>query len=269
MLESKRVGFIGAGAMAEALLKGFIGTGLLTADQCTLSDVSEQRLTYIATQYKANITQDNRQLTTQSDILLLAVKPQVIAKVLDEIGPYINNKTVVISIVAGICLKNLEIKLRDNPVIRVMPNTPVAVGAGMAAVSLGSFATNEHGQLAMSLFGAVGKAVIVTENLMDAVTGLSGSGPGYAFVLIDALADAGVRVGLNRETSILLAAQTLMGAAKMVLDTGEHPAKLRDMVTSPAGTTIAGIHVLEKNGVRAALIDAVVEATKRSAELGR
>ena len=158
MLNNKKVGFIGAGAMAEALLKGLIGTGLLTADQCTLSDVSAQRLNYIATQYTASTTQDNRLLATQSDILLLAVKPQVIAKVLDEIGPHINSKTIVISIVAGICLSRLESKLCDNPVIRVMPNTPAAVGAGMAAVSLGSFATQEHGRLAMSLFEAVGES---------------------------------------------------------------------------------------------------------------
>lgn len=269
MLINKRVGFIGAGAMAEALLKGLLGTGLLTKNQCTLSDISIQRLEYLSEQYGVAISQENHELARESDVLILAVKPQVISKVLDEIQPDIGKDTLVISIAAGISLQKLENRLGHVPVVRVMPNTPASVGAGMAAISLGHLASAEHGEIALKLFGAVGKAVIIAEDLMDAATGLSGSGPGYAFVLIDALADAGVSVGFNRQTAILLAAQTLMGAAKMVVESGEHPAKLRDMVTSPAGTTIAGIHVLEQHGVRAAMIDAVREASRRSAELGK
>jgi pyrroline-5-carboxylate reductase len=149
-----------------------------------------------------------------------------------------------------------------------MPNTPVAVREGMSAIALGTKATTENGDLIEKIFNAIGKAVIVKENVMDAVTGLSGSGPGYGFVIIDALADAGVKVGLPRQTAIMLAAQSLLGAAKMVLDTGKHPAQLRDMVTSPGGTTIAGIHVLEKNAVRATLIDAVEAATNKSKAMG-
>ena len=156
----------------------------------------------------------------------------------------------------------------QNPVIRVMPNTPVAVGEGMTALALGSKADNEDGTVAQKIFDSVGKTVLLPESAMDAVTGLSGSGPGYGFVIIDALADAGVKVGLTRKDAITLAAQTLLGSAKMVLETGEHPAKLRDMVTSPAGTTIAGIHVLEQAGLRAALIDAVEAATLRSKAMG-
>ncbi|WP_331711620.1 pyrroline-5-carboxylate reductase [Anaerosporomusa subterranea] len=269
LLNNKKVGFIGAGAMAEAILKGLLEIGILTASQCMLSDISEQRLQYLSNQYGVSVTQDNLALVKHSDILILAVKPQIIGKVLDEIAPTVDKRTLVISIAAGICLSRLEETLQGVRVLRVMPNTPVAVSAGMAAISLGNLATKEDGQLAVKLFEAVGRAVIIAEDLMDGVTGLSGSGPGYAFVIIDALADAGVLVGLNRQTAILLAAQTLMGAAKMVLETGEHPAKLRDMVTSPAGTTIAGIHVLEQNGLRTALIDAVVEASKRSSEMNK
>jgi pyrroline-5-carboxylate reductase len=269
MFSNKTVGFIGAGAMAESMLKGLISTGTLTSNQCILSDISAQRLQYLSSHYGINVMQDNLALVKQVDILILAVKPQVIGNVLREIAASVSEHTLVITIAAGISIGRVEEKLRGVPVIRVMPNTPVAVGAGMAAISLGSLATEKDGQYALKLFEAVGRAVIVAENLMDGITGLSGSGPGYAFVIIDALADAGVLVGLNRQTAILLAAQTLMGAAKMVLETGEHPAKLRDMVTSPAGTTIAGIQVLEQNGVRAALIDAVVKASNRSAEMNK
>lgn len=267
MLINKRIGFIGAGAMAEALLKGLLRGGMLAPAQCTLSDVCEKRLSELSDRYGVGGIADNCALARQSDILILAVKPQVIGAVLAEIAAAVDTRTLVISIAAGICLNFLEEKLPGIRILRVMPNTPAAVGAGMAAVSLGKLATAADGELAVNMLEAVGKAVIVPENLMDGVTGLSGSGPGYAFVMIDALADAGVRVGFNRQTAILLAAQTLMGAAKMVLDTGEHPAKLRDMVTSPAGTTIAGIHVLEQKNVRAALIDAVIAASRRSAEM--
>lgn len=269
MLKQKQVGFIGAGSMAEAMLKGFLETGLLASSQCILSDISEQRLQYFSDQYKVRVTQDNTALVKQSDILVLAIKPQIIGKILNEIAAAINQKTLVISIAAGVSLSRLEEKLPEIRVLRVMPNTAVAVGAGMSGISLGSLATSADGQLAVTLFESVGKAVIVGEDLMDGITGLSGSGPGYGFVIIDALADAGVRVGFNRQTAILLAAQSLLGAAKMVLETGEHPAKLRDMVTSPAGTTIAGIHVLEQKGLRAALSDAVMEASNRAAEMNK
>ena len=170
--------------------------------------------------------------------------------------------------VAGLKIDKIEAAFKENAVVRVMPNTPVAVGEGMTALALGTNAQATDGEIAQKIFNAVGKTVLLGESSMDAVTGLSGSGPGYAFVIIDALADAGVKVGLTRKDAITLAAQTLLGSAKMVLETGEHPAKLRDMVTSPAGTTIAGIHVLEQAGLRAALIDAVEVATLRSKNMG-
>ncbi|MDU4959840.1 MAG: pyrroline-5-carboxylate reductase [Sporomusaceae bacterium] len=267
MLASKRIGFIGAGAMAEALIKGFLNGGLLQPGQCMLSDVSQERLAILTERYGVGAVSDNATLARQSDILFLAVKPQVIKSVLADISQVIDSGTLVVSIAAGIRLSLLEEKLPGVRILRVMPNTPAAVGAGMAAISAGKLATAADSEIAVRLLETAGRAVLVPETLMDAVTGLSGSGPGYAFVMIDALADAGVRVGFDRRTAILMAAQTLLGAAKMVLDTGEHPAKLRDLVTSPAGTTIAGIQVLEQRQVRAALIDAVVAASSRSTEL--
>lgn len=269
MLSTNKVGFIGGGAMAEALLRGMLGAKLLHAGQCTVSDVVGERLTYLAAKYGVNIASDNQLIAKESDIIFLAIKPQHVDTVLNMAAPCIAQTSLVVSIAAGICLKTLQDHLPRVPIVRVMPNTPVAVGEGMSALALGQFAKPEHGALVAKMFDSVGKTVTVDESLMDAVTGLSGSGPGYAFVLIDALADAGVKVGLNRETAITLSAQTLLGAAKMVLATGEHPAKLRDMVTSPAGTTIAGIHVLEQRGVRAALMDAVVAASQRSRDMGK
>ena len=208
-------------------------------------------------------------MAAKADILFLTVKPQVMNDVLDVVAPVVSKTTVVVSVAAGITVGLLQGKMPGVPIVRVMPNTPVAVGEGMAAMVLGKYATKQIGDIVAYIFSAVGKVVTLDESSMDAVTGLSGSGPAYAFLLIDALADAGVRVGFSRQTAVLLAAQTLLGSAKMVLETGEHPAKLRDMVTSPGGTSIAGIHELEKHSVRAAIIDAVVAATDRSREMGK
>ncbi len=269
MLTNKQVGFIGGGAMAEALIRGILEARLVTPSQLTVSDVSKERLDYLRSTFMVSTTHDSQEIAKQSDILFLTVKPQVINGVIESIAPVVAKSTVVVSVAAGITIAAFQGKMPGVPIIRVMPNTPVAVGAGMSAMALGKYVTNTVSEPVAQIFGAVGKVVTVTEDTMDAVTGLSGSGPAYAFVLIDALTDAGVRVGFSRQTAVLLAAQTLMGAAKMVLETGEHPAKLRDMVTSPGGTAITGVHVLEQNGVRAALIDAVVAATNRSREMGR
>lgn len=269
MLAGKKIGFIGGGAIAEALTRGVLNAGLLTADQITVGDVAAERLAYLSKTYGVATTPDTAAVAAKADVLFLTVKPQVIAAVLDTIAPAVAAKTLVISVAAGVTLAALEAKLPGIPVVRVMPNTPVAVGAGMSAVALGRHATAKDGEAAMAVFSAVGRAVMVNEDAMDAVTGLSGSGPSFAYVLIDALSDAGVRVGFPRQLAVTLAAQTLYGAAKMVLETGEHPAKLRDMVTSPGGTSIAGVHVLEQKGVRAALMDAVVAATERSREMGQ
>jgi len=268
MLSKKTLGFIGGGAMAEAVIRGILKSGMIGPAQLTVSDVSSERLSYLTNVFSVETMKDNQGLAKQADVLFLTVKPQVIDEVVDEITPVVSKSTVIVSVAAGVSLSTLQNKMPEAPIVRVMPNTPVAVGEGMSALALGKYATSAVGAMVSSIFAAVGKVVTVSEDLMDAVTGLSGSGPGYAYILIDALTDAGVRVGFSRQTALLLSAQTLLGAAKMVLETGEHPAKLRDMVTSPGGTTITGIHVLEQKGARAALIDAVVAATQRSKEMG-
>jgi len=269
MLANKQIGFIGGGAMAEAIIRGLLKAELVKSSQIIVNDISQKRLSYLCGAFAVSTTSDIQDIAKQSDILFLTVKPQVIGGVIDSIAPVVVKNTVVVSIAAGVTLATFQNKMPGVPIIRVMPNTPVAVGEGMSAMALGKYATSAVSGTVAEVFSSVGKVVTVNEEAMDAVTGLSGSGPAYAFVLIDALTDAGVRVGFSRQTAVLLAAQTLMGAAKMVLETGEHPAKLRDMVTSPGGTAIAGIHVLEQNGIRAALIDAVVAATDRSCEMGR
>lgn len=268
-MKTKKIGFLGGGAICEALLGGLINKQIIDPKLVSVHDVIPDRLQYLKQRFDVQIHESNKPVITGSDILFLTVKPQVIGKVLVDIGALLSRKTLVVSVAAGVTLATLEEQMPGIPVVRVMPNTPVAVGAGMTAVSCGTHADEEAGQLVAALFSAVGRSVIVDESLMDAVTGLSGSGPAFMFLMLDALSDAGVRVGFPRHTARLLAAQTMMGAAKMVLETGEHPAQLRDMVTSPAGTSITGVHVLEDKGVRAALIDAVVAATNRSREMGR
>ncbi|MDD4600258.1 Pyrroline-5-carboxylate reductase [bioreactor metagenome] len=269
MLTSKKIGFIGGGAMAEAIIKGLVNSGLSQPANIIVSDVAVSRLEYLVDKLGVSTMSDNSLTAKQSDILFLAVKPQVIKNVLKSLETAVSESTLVISIAAGICTAMIEEYFPKSPVIRVMPNTPIAVSAGMSAIALGKNASKDHSEIAINIFSSSGQAIVINEASIDAVTGLSGSGPGYGFLMIDALADAGVKVGLSRQDAITLAAQSLFGAAKMVLETGEHPAKLRDMVTSPAGTTIAGIHVLEQRGVRAALIDAVITATERSAEMGK
>lgn len=268
MFQNKKIGFVGGGAMAEAIIGGMLEAGLVSAEQICVYDVSEARLAVLKEAYGADSC-DMDTLAAAADILFLAVKPQVIGKVLAELEGKVASDTLVISIAAGVTIERLQSHLPNVPIIRVMPNTPVFVNAGMAALAVGTYADETSASYAKAIFDAVGRAIIVPESLMDAVTGLSGSGPAYGFVMIDALADAGVRVGLGRQDAITLAAQTLYGAAKMVLETGEHPAVLRDRVTSPGGTTIAGVHIMEQRGVRGALIDAVIAATERSKEMGR
>lgn len=268
ILINKKFGFIGGGAMAEALISGFIQSGLVQAEQVFVSDVNDQRLRYLADRYGVMVHCDNKQIV-DCDVLFLTVKPNVVELALKDIANRLIKDTLIVSVAAGITTGSLEKLLPHSPIIRVMPNTPVSVRAGMSAIALGTRATAGQGEMVADLFGSVGETVILQEDLIDAVTGLSGSGPGYGFVLIDALADAGVRVGLPRKTSILLAAQTLFGAAKMVLETNDHPAVLRDSVTSPGGTTAAGIHMLEQGGVRAALSNAVYAACSRSKEMGK
>ncbi|MDA8211077.1 MAG: pyrroline-5-carboxylate reductase [Clostridia bacterium] len=268
VLNGKSIGFIGAGAMAGALLSGLVKAKLVNPENLFASDIHKEQLERLASKLGINTCSANKELVGKVDIVLLAVKPQVMAEVLEEIRTVAKPDQLFISIAAGITITFLETFLASPvPVVRVMPNTPSLVGEGAAAIALGGHATQEHEGLATAIFGAVGKAVTVKENLLDSVTGLSGSGPAYVYIMLEALSDAGVRVGLPRDIATTLAAQTVLGAAKMVLETGEHPGKLKDMVTTPGGTTIAGLHALEEGGLRAALINGVMAAARRAQEM--
>jgi len=271
MSSTHSIGFIGAGKMASALAVGFLKSGLTETGKLIASDVYEAARIAFESLTQARTTASNADVVKASRILILAVKPQQMEGVLREVGSILTPQHLVISIAAGVTIPKILKWLGQDEahVIRVMPNTPALVQAGASAFCLGGEATREDAALAQQLLASVGVAVETSESLLDAVTGLSGSGPAYGFQMIEALSDAGVRVGLPRATATLLAAQTLLGAAKMVLETGEHPGALKDAVTSPGGTTIAGIHELEKAGLRAALMNAVVAATARAAELGK
>ncbi len=270
MAIDKKIAFIGGGNMAEALIKGLLAAGAAKADRMLVTDISADRLEHLKKTYGIIIQKSNKEAVEETGIILLCVKPQVIDNVLEEIAPVVDKGKLVISIAAGITIGRIEKALRDNPrVVRVMPNTPALVRAGAAAISAGKDAAPADMVVAQEMFSSIGRAVVVEEKLMDAVTGLSGSGPAYVFMIIEALADAGVKAGLPRVLSLELAAQTVLGAAKMVIDTKEHPGKLKDMVASPGGTTIAGLHELEKGKLRATLMNAVEAATARSRELGR
>ena len=264
------IGFLGAGQMASALAAGWSRAGLLDPVRSGAADPfpsARDKFTQ-ATGLKSYAT--NREVVEACDVLVLAVKPQVMAAVLAELRPLLKPRHLVISIAAGVTLHTLSEALgAGTRMVRVMPNTPCLVGASASGYAAGQAATADDVALVGQLFGAVGKAFALPEHLLDAVTGLSGSGPAFIYVLIEALADGGVRVGLPRDVAQTLAAQTVLGAAKMVLETGQHPAALKDAVASPGGTTIAGLHALEQAGFRAALMDAVEAATKRSQELGK
>lgn len=268
-LNNKVIGFVGGGAMAEAIIKGMTRAGIVDASQIIVNDILTERTEYLKNLYKVNTCPDIKNTVQAADIVLLAVKPQTIAKIYEPLKKFLKPDALLISIVAGVKIRTIEAQVPEFSVVRVMTNTPVAVGEGMSAIALGQLATPEQGEQAAAIFSAAGRVCVVDEAQLDAVTGLSGCGPGYGFVLLDALADAGVLVGLSRQMSVMLAAQTLLGAAKMVLETGEHPAKLRDMVTSPGGVTIQGIRILEQRAVRAALIDTVAKATEISREMGK
>lgn len=269
MLKGKKIGFIGAGNMAEALVKGIIAKRIIDSKNIRASDVVAQRLDYIRETYGIRTMGDNIKLVSESDIVVLAVKPGDVYPVLDEIRGYLGSKKLLISIAAGIRLTSIEKRLKKGGrVIRVMPNTPALILEGASALSKGTFATERDLEYAKALFNAVGEAAIVKEQMMDAITGLSGSGPAYIFIIIEALSDAGVKMGLSRELAEFLTLQTVIGAAKLVKESGEHPSRLKDRVASPGGTTVAGIHILEKGRLKGILMDAVEAATKRSRELG-
>ncbi len=265
-----RIGFLGAGKMASALARGWIAAGLATVEETLASDPLPAAREAFASGLRLRTTVDNLEVVRQSDLLVLAVKPQSMAALLQEIRPEVTADHLIVSIAAGITLHQLSEGLGPGSrLIRVMPNTPCLVSASASGYSPGESATREDADRVDKLLNAIGRAFRVPEHLLDAVTGLSGSGPAFVYLIIEALSDGGVQVGLPRDVATALAAQTVLGSAKMVLETGLHPGLLKDMVTSPGGTTIAGLHALERSGVRGALMDAVESATRRSHELGK
>ncbi|MBA3453440.1 MAG: pyrroline-5-carboxylate reductase [Deltaproteobacteria bacterium] len=270
MLASHTIGFIGAGNMAEALIRGLVRGGHIGADRVHASGPRRERLEELRTAYAIHVSTDNREVARTAGVVVLAVKPQILDKVLAEIGDQLKPGTLVISIAAGVDTEAIETAVAEGVrVVRAMPNTPALVGAGATAISAGRHASESDLATAKALFDAVGITVTLDESHLDAVTGLSGSGPAYIFLILEALSDAGVKVGLSRRNAQRLAAQTMMGSAKMLLETSEHVGHLKDMVTSPGGTAIAGLHTLEEGGLRTTLINAVETATKRARELGR
>jgi pyrroline-5-carboxylate reductase len=265
----KNIAFIGAGNMAEALIKGVLGAGLVAPTAIIGSEPRKQRCEELAARYGIRTTQSNLEAVQATELVFLAVKPQIIDKVCIEIAPRLRQDALVISVAAGTPLLAIEALLpRGTRVVRTMPNTPALVGAGATAIAPGAYAGEADLALVQKLFDAVGLTIVVDEGQLDAVTGLSGSGPAYVFLIIEALSDAGVKMGLSRYNAQALAAQTVLGSAKLLIDTGEHPGRLKDMVTSPGGTAIAGLHTLEAGGLRTTLINAVQSATERSRALG-
>ncbi|HSB03562.1 MAG TPA: pyrroline-5-carboxylate reductase [Thermodesulfobacteriota bacterium] len=269
MLRNKTVGFVGTGNMGEALIHGLVYGHLCRPEQILCSDVRPERLKAIRETYGARGTTHNIEVVKQSDIVILSVKPQIMKQVIDEIAKHLDLSKLIISIAAGVPLEAIEsCAQKELKLVRVMPNICVSVREGVSAIAGGKHIQKEDLMIAKTIFDSVGKSLFIEETLLDAVTGLSGSGPAYIFLIIDALADAGVKVGLSRSDSLILASQTVLGAAKMLIETKEHPGKLKDMVTSPGGTAIAGLHTLEGGGLRTTLINAVEVATQRSKALG-
>ena len=266
MIESK-VGFIGAGLMAEALMDGMLASGAASKENVYASDPSEERRELFAQKIGSNVFSSNISLVEAVDVVVLSVKPQVLPAVAEEIAGSVGPGHLVITIAPGITLSWLAGKLGTERLVRVMPNTPALVRQGASAYFLGKGASAEDAALVEQMLSSVGLCVQVEEKLMDAVTGLSGSGPAYIYMVVEALSDGGVKMGLPRRVAMRLAAQTVLGAAKMVLETGKHPGELKDQVTTPGGTTIEGIHALETAGVRKAFMDAVSAATEKCRRL--
>ena len=270
MSVSGKIGFVGGGLMAEALIKGILQAGLVTADRVMAADPVPARCDLLHERYGIAMFSDAKEMLGDCDIVILAVKPQVMGDVLDSLVSEINSRHLVISIAAGVTISFIEGNLAGTAcrVVRVMPNTPAIVQEAASALSGGVRATAADIETAQSIFNAIGESVVVDEVYLDAVTGLSGSGPAYVFSFLEALIDAGVKVGLARPIAEKLAMQTVKGSVKLAMDTGDHPAQLRAMVTSPGGTTIAGLHVLERAGMQGIIMDAVDAATERSRQLG-
>ena len=271
MLNGKRICFIGTGNMGEALVSGLIQSQASQPEHIICTDVREDKLATIREKYGVKTTTNNPEAIETSEIIIYAVKPQILAAVLHETADSLNMDKLVISIAAGVPLAAMEACInKDLRLIRVMPNIAAFVKASATAIAAGQHTLDGDIEMAKAVFDSVGESVFIDENiLMDAITGLSGSGPAYIFMIIDAMADAGVKMGLARQDALFLSTQTVMGSAKLLMETQEHPGQAKDRVTSPGGTAIAGIHTLEKGGLRTTLINAVEAATQRSKELGQ
>lgn len=266
----QKIGIVGGGQMGEALIRGIIDSGLLSADKIMITDPDNDRCQYLLSTYSVQIADSAQSLADACSILILAVKPQIMGKVLDMYSQSLSSKHLIISVAAGISIQSIEKFIGDRvKIIRVMPNTPALVLAGASALSPNSMATREDVDSALQIFSAVGTCFEVDEKLLDAVTGLSGSGPGYVFAFIEAMIDGGVLAGLPRPVAEKLVLQTVYGSAKLAMESGDPPAVLKGRVTSPGGTTITGLHVLEESGFRGAVMTAIEAATERSKELGQ
>lgn len=267
-LTQKRISIIGAGNMGLALLRGMIDSRAVPPENIVVRNRRPERAKALAEKYGVAIAGTNAECADHADVILLAVKPQIFSRVLEEIKGHVG-QALVISVAAGISTRRIESELGGTPrVIRSMPNTPALIKEGATAISAGEYATEDDIALARTIFAKISRVVVVDEVHLDAVTGLSGSGPAYIFLIIEAFADAGVKVGLSREIAMELAVQTIQGSARMLQETNEHPGKLKDQVTSPGGTAIAGLHTLEAGGLRTTIMNAVEAATNRAKELG-
>ena len=264
----KRLAVLGAGKIGGILLRAFLNQGLVSPKHALATVQHPERAQTIRQELGIPVSTDNRAAARQAEIILLCVKPQTVREVLEEIRSEVSEDKLVVSVAASVPTQYIEKHLAAKvPVVRAMPNTPCAIGCGMTGICKGSYSGTSHLEIARSLFEAVGRAVVLDEKHMDAVTGLSASGPAFIYVILESLAEAGVKVGLPRDVATLLAAQTALGAARVVLETGDHPALLKDAVTTPAGCTIDGILELEEGKLRVTLIKAVVKATQRAGEL--
>ncbi len=267
-LADKKLAVLGTGKLGGILLRAYLKQGLFSAKGVTATVKHGEKAAALKKELGVSVTTENRTAVHGADIVLLCVKPQVVGEVLKEISPELNENTLVVSVAASVPTNYIEQHLgKKVPVVRAMPNTPATVGCGMTGICRGAHAGEEHLEMARAMFDAVGRTVVVDEKNMDAVTGLSASGPAFAYIILESLAEAGVKVGLPRDVATLLAAQTMKGAASVVLETGDHPALLKDAVTTPAGCTIDGILELEEGKLRVTLIKAVVKATSRAGEL--
>lgn len=267
-MSDKKIGFIGCGNMAQAMISGILKSGFSQKDKICASAKTELSLEKVKADFAINVKADNKEVAAWSDCLILAVKPQIYYKVIDEIKSFINENNIIITIAAGQKVKQVEDAFaREIKLVRTMPNTPSLVGEGMTAMCPNSNMTDGDIAFVKGLLSSFGRAEIVGEYMMDAVTAVSGSSPAYVFMMLEAMADAAVGKGMPREMAYTFAAQAVLGSAKLLLDTGEHPAKLKDMVCSPAGSTIEAVKVLEESGFRAAIMDAMDACARRSSEM--